>query len=296
MNKLLLLFFLIPQIIWAQPIDLVFLPVQSQVLDNTTPIIPLEKKGHFPISSNDRIFYWAADSIKTPDKLIDKAHFQQLAQKAVIPVILIGFGFAGSGKKPLLEYSEEVQEEIQEHYLGFHTKIDNYTRYAPIAMAYGLNIAGIKGQHNLVNLTSLFVLSDFISSAATKTLKDVTHQMRPDLSTADAFPSGHTSGAFTGATILFLEYKDQNIWYGIGGYSLAAATGVLRLLNNKHWLSDVLTGAGIGILSTQITYAVYPWIQKQISRDIPKLSNKNMFITPTYIQGSLGLGMIYQLK
>jgi membrane-associated phospholipid phosphatase len=163
-------------------------------------------------------------------------------------------------------------------------------------MAYGLNIAGIKGEHNLVNLTCLFVLSDFINSATTKQLKGFTHQLRPDRSSFDAFPSGHTSGAFTGATILFLEYKDKNIWYGIGGYSFAVATGALRLLNNKHWFSDVLAGAGIGILSTQVAYAVYPWIQKQISQGIPKLSNKNMLITPTYTNSSLGLAMIYQLK
>jgi hypothetical protein len=44
------------------------------------------------------------------------------------------------------------------------------------------------------------------------------------------------------ATILFLEYKDQGIWYGIGGYGFAAATGVLRMFNNKHWVSDVIPG------------------------------------------------------
>ena len=37
-------------------------------------------------------------------------------------------------------------------------------------------------------------------------------------------------------------------WYAVGGYAVATFTGVMRVLNNRHWISDVLSGAGIGIL------------------------------------------------
>ena len=44
------------------------------------------------------------------------------------------------------------------------------------------------------------------------------------------------------------------LWYSVGAYSIATATGIGRMLNNKHWLSDVMVGAGIGIMSTEIGY------------------------------------------
>jgi phosphoesterase PA-phosphatase related len=37
-------------------------------------------------------------------------------------------------------------------------------------------------------------------------------------------------------------------WYGIGGYVIAAGTGALRAWNNKHWVWDVVFGAGLGML------------------------------------------------
>jgi len=40
----------------------------------------------------------------------------------------------------------------------------------------------------------------------------------------------------------------------VGGYTIATLTGFMRVLNNRHWISDVLVGAGIGILSADLGY------------------------------------------
>lgn len=77
---------------------------------------------------------------------------------------------------------------------------------------------------------------------------------RPDGSSRTSFPSGHTATAFMTATMLRHEYGHLSPWIGIGGYTVATGTGLMRMANNKHWLSDVLTGAGIGILSTEVGY------------------------------------------
>jgi membrane-associated phospholipid phosphatase len=233
-----------------------------------------------------------ADSL--PSRPANSRH--QLMRKMAIPLTLIAAGFAGSGRNPLIGYNEGIHEEIQEHYHCFNTKVDNYTRNVPIAAVYALNLAGIKGRHDLYNLTAVFLLADFINSSATMKLKGLTHQLRPDRSSADAFPSGHTSGAFTAATVLYLEYKDQSIWYGVGGYGIAAATGGLRMLKNKHWLSDVLAGAGVGILSTQVAYAVYPWIQKKISQGLPRRASQRFLILPGYAHKTAGINLLYTLK
>lgn len=75
---------------------------------------------------------------------------------------------------------------------------------------------------------------------------------RPDGSNNKSFPSGHTATAFMAATMLHKEYGGRSPWYSIAGYSMATVTGVSRMLNNKHWLSDVLVGAGIGILGVSV--------------------------------------------
>ena len=93
--------------------------------------------------------------------------------------------------------------------------------------------------------------------------KFTTRRTRPNASGWKSFPSGHTATAFVGAEFLFQEYKEKSIWIGIGGYTVAMLIGISRVYNNKHWVSDVITGAGIGILSTKIVYKTYPYLQKK---------------------------------
>lgn len=56
------------------------------------------------------------------------------------------------------------------------------------------------------------------------------------------------------ATMLHKEYGHRSPWYSIGAYTVATVTGVTRQLNNRHWMSDVMVGAGIGILATEFGY------------------------------------------
>jgi membrane-associated phospholipid phosphatase len=62
---------------------------------------------------------------------------------------------------------------------------------------------------------------------------------------SQSFPSGHTVVAFTISTV-FAERIDT-FWARIFFYSLAALTAAARVVNNQHWLSDVMVGAAIGI-------------------------------------------------
>lgn len=120
-------------------------------------------------------------------------------------------------------------------------------------------------------------------------LKYTTDQIRPDNSSANSFPSGHTANAFFGAAVLAEEYKDQSIIYPIAGYTVATATGVFRMLNNRHWASDVLVGAGIGILSAKAAYVVYPWLKEKIGG---KNKVKNVVFVPVYDGISTGGSLV----
>jgi len=61
----------------------------------------------------------------------------------------------------------------------------------------------------------------------------------------NSFPSGHTTSAFSVATVIATEYKNIK-WVPYVCYALAGLTGLSRINDNKHWASDVCLGAAIG--------------------------------------------------
>lgn len=89
---------------------------------------------------------------------------------------------------------------------------------------------------------------------------------------------------------MWQEYKDKSIWYGISGYLVATGTGVFRMYNNKHWLTDVAMGAGIGILSTKAAYWLYPILNEKIF----KSKNKAAIALPFYNGKQAGLAYSIQ--
>lgn len=136
----------------------------------------------------------------------------------------------------------------------FHRPFDNYIQYAPAAMMLGMKAFGVKGRSDWGRMIASDALSMAIMAGVVQTMKHTTNVTRPDGTDNHSFPSGHTATAFMTATMLTKEYGHISPWIGVGAYSFATATGLMRIVNNKHWLSDVLTGAGIGIISTELGY------------------------------------------
>jgi membrane-associated phospholipid phosphatase len=203
----------------------------------------------------------------------------------VAPAILISVGlFSATDNDLFTRY--EVYEERNEYAPQFHTTVDDYLQYAPIVAVYALNATGIKGQHDFVNRTSLLIKSELFMIAMVLPLKKLTAVPRPDTGEPNSFPSGHTAQAFAAATFLHKEYGREHPLYSVLGYGSATAVGVLRVLNNRHWVSDVLVGAGIGILATNLAYLTH---QNKWGRKNKRLSG--MMITPTYGQKALGMYM-----
>jgi len=155
----------------------------------------------------------------------------------------------------------EVKELRDEVAPVFRHHADDYLQYAPIAATYGLNLAGIKGKSDIANRTALIIKSGLLVAAITLPLKKLTAVPRPDTGERNSFPSGHTATAFAAATFMAKEYAHVNRWYGIGAYTVATGVGVMRILNNRHWVTDTLAGAAIGILSTNVVYLThrYKW-------------------------------------
>ena len=82
---------------------------------------------------------------------------------------------------------------------------------------------------------------------ATVALKELVNKSRPDGSDDDAFPSGHASMAFQGASFIHRRYGIGRAW---PAYALAAYTGWTRLDADEHDEADVLGGALLGIASS----------------------------------------------
>jgi membrane-associated phospholipid phosphatase len=61
-----------------------------------------------------------------------------------------------------------------------------------------------------------------------------------------SFPSGHITSAFAAAAVFRHAYAEEHRWVPITFYTLAVASGAGRMLQGKHWFSDVVAGALIG--------------------------------------------------
>lgn len=98
---------------------------------------------------------------------------------------------------------------------------------------------------NVENLGRDLVRAQIVTQSLTQVLKFTTRRERPDGSSNRSFPSGHSSGSFATATVLQRHYGWK---VGIPAYAVAGYVATSRLNQGKHYLSDVVFGAAIGIL------------------------------------------------
>lgn len=217
-----------------------------------------------------------------------KFNYKQL----VVPSILIGYGIVGIESDQLKSFNTQIRQEVTED-IDRKITIDDFTQWAPSASVFALHAMGVEGQHNLRDRSTIFLTSFAIMSTTVFGLKSITKIERPDGSSRNSFPSGHTATAFMGAEFLWQEYKDKSVWYGIAGYAVATGTGLFRMYNNRHWLTDVAAGAGIGILSMKAAY----WLNPRITRTLfgeksAETRNPTSFVVPMYDGRNIGLGFV----
>ena len=208
-------------------------------------------------------------------------------KSVIIPSVLIGYGIIGIDNDALKLFNHEIQEELNEH-IDNKVKIDDISQFVPSLSAYALNALGIKGKNNFKDRTIILGTASLIMGSTVTGMKKLTSIERPDGSNKFSFPSGSTAIAFMGAEFLYQEYKDVSIWYGISGYLVATGTGFLRMYNNRHWFTDVVTGAGIGILSTKIAYWIHPVVKKTLFKDKKEIDG---FVIPFYNGKEYGLAL-----
>lgn len=170
------------------------------------------------------------------------------------------------------------------------TSIDNYIQYAPAALTLGLGLCGVKGQHAFKDRAIIMMMSYATMAIVVNAAKYTFKEKRPDSSSRNSFPSGHTATAFVGAEMLYQEYRTTHPWIGYTAYGLSAAVAYLRMHNDRHWANDVLAGAAVGMLSTKFAYWLYPKIFREKKRE-NRMKRTAFFGMPYYQDRTAGVNV-----
>lgn len=165
------------------------------------------------------------------------------------------------------------------------TTVDDKLQYVPLGAYAVLGfIPGVKHRHNIGERFLAGATAYVAMTAVCQGAKRTISEPRPDTGARTSFPSGHTATAFCGAELTRIEYGNA---YGAAAYAVAATTGVMRIVNNRHWCNDVLAGAGIGFLSAHVGYWLLPWEKRVVQRifcrrDGLSASVSPFILAPTY--------------
>lgn len=234
-------------------------------------------------NQTDSVF---CDTINLVDAKLNK---KTVLSNLALPTGLIIGGYVLWKIPGLDEVDGWVQKQSQEH-VNTRTRVDNTLLYAPFVAYWGLDLVGVEARNSAKDRLFISVGSFAIGQGSIQLLKVIIDRDRPDNSDRKSFPSGHTGTAFIGAHLLMKEYGHTSPWIGISGYTVATATGLLRITNNRHWLSDTVAGAGLGILSVELCYLLMPHVSK--SFDLGE-SDGSLSINPVVSPQFKGLGLSY---
>ena len=215
----------------------------------------------------------------------DSINRKKIWTKSILPVSLIITGSAISGSQFEKNLATNIRNKVGNNY---EFPIDNYFQFVPIAEMYVADMAGIKSKNHWFDQTKNLFISNMLTLGITYGLKYATHKTRPNGS-GHSFPSGHTTFAFTNATVLYNEFRETSPVVAYSGYAFAITTGTFRMVNNKHWFSDVLVGAGIGMLVTNLVYYFEP-----LKNFNPFKKSKNIVVIPSIDYDSYGLYFSYR--
>lgn len=233
----------------------------------------------------------AADTVVNQEKQLDPfLQKGELRKRLIAPAIFVGVGLLMI-ENNIYDRKDFRYDFRTKPFPNFKTDLDYYTIVLPAVGLVAFDILSSQNRHHVTRQVGLLAASGALASAIMWPLKKVTNVTRPNGENNYSFPSGHTTYAFVVATMVSREFKGKSKWIGIASYTAAGATGMMRVLNDKHWFSDVLAGAGVGLLSTNLVYLAHDrWFDKG-----EKGLNTAMY--PTILpNGSPGMGLVIHLN
>lgn len=206
----------------------------------------------------------------------------------------------------ILAYSQD--ENIQSYFIRHqYATAGNFSKYVfePFGNGKGTSVllgclflGGKLAKNNRLAGTSLTAAKALvISTVCVQVAKQMPHRQRPFQGNVpdhtgwngpfkniqyNSFPSGHSTAAFSVATVFAMEYR-STVWIPALAYTLAAGTAISRLYDNKHWASDVLAGSALGFVTGR-----FIWKQSQ-------KNNRKIVLLPSVSVQSASLDVIIRL-
>ena len=143
-----------------------------------------------------------------------------------------------------------------------HKKLhfDDYIQYLPTAAPLSLKLLGLESQHEWKRMALLEGGSYLLGYIVLESAKHGFDVLRPDGRAYNSFPSGHSFMAFTGAEVVRREYGEEYPWIAVAGYMVAVLVAGMRVYNDRHWVGDIMAGAGLGVLSASTVY----WVNEKL--------------------------------
>ena len=224
----------------------------------------------------------ASSVLSSPVDSLQRQKTKSAVKIFAVPVVLVGLGLYVKSENSLINRFD-VRDWRDDHFPNFQHHADDVMQFVPIGAVYALDLLKVKSRNDLLNRTLLIVKTEILMNGIVQLLKNTTNIERPVGGSHNSFPSGHTAQAFAAATFMHKELGKKSIWYSIGAYTMASTVGAFRVLNNRHWISDVLAGAGIGIFSTNVAYAThrYKWGKRPDLTILPTYSNGlGVYVSP----------------
>lgn len=129
-------------------------------------------------------------------------------------------------------------------------------QYTPMMLPWIMKAIGEPTRSGWGRMASSHAIGGALMVGSVSLIKDNYDALRPDGSDRRSFPSGHSAWAFMGATMVANELGWRSPWYTFGAYSVASGVAMQRVMSRRHLPADILAGAGIGILTTQIGYYI----------------------------------------
>jgi len=173
--------------------------------------------------------------------------------------------------------------------------VTDYLRYVPAVLPWVMKLSGEPTRSGWGRMAVSHGFAAGLTGSMVYALKHGAEAVRPDNSDTRSFPSGHAAIAFMGATMAAHELGWRSPWYAVGAYAFATGIAVERVVDNRHFPADVVAGAGIGIMATEIGYYLGDLIFGDRQLDRRCIHSRDLRVNTNFSYLSLSTGLALPL-
>lgn len=164
----------------------------------------------------------------------------------------------------VLAWAEGIQSEATEDVIRILNRLGGGMN--PVMVVVFFLVAGVAyRERRWVSYALAMGLAGLAAGTIAQIMKALIGRARPELwlgpatyapGSSTSFPSGHTVGAFALAGVLV--FGSRSLPLRVIAFLLAASVGLSRILAFRHWTSDVVASAAIGLTASWLAISALP--------------------------------------